>query len=198
MKTLVDSLKIRYYGHPVLRKQCLPIKKFTPLLSEVADKMFEIMRDNAGVGLAAPQVGLPWQMFVMDLGKPMVFINPQLTYSGPLLTHEEGCLSLPGIYFDVGRPRDVYIHAQKLNGKEFKVKYAGMYSRCCQHEYDHLCGQLILDKVDIFVWAEKILHLPSGVPTEEELQMMYEWEKHDVLGLPTDAEEGSQPRNKAG
>jgi peptide deformylase len=187
MKTLVDELKIRYYGHPVLRKECLPIKNFTPLLSEVADKMFEIMQTNAGVGLAAPQVGLPWQMFVIDLGKPMVFINPQLTYSGPWLTENEGCLSLPGVRIDVGRPRDVYIHAQKLNGKGFKVKYAGWHSRCCQHEYDHLCGELIIDKALPLTWAEQILHLPSGVPTEEELQMMYDWEKHDVLGLPTDA-----------
>lgn len=194
----IDDLKICYYGHPALRRDSLPIRKFTPLLGEIANKMFAIMRENKGVGLAAPQVGIPWQMFVVDLGKPMVFINPQLTCSGPWITHEEGCLSLPGIYIDVARPRDVYIHAQRLDGKEFKIKYAGMYSRCCQHEYDHLVGTLILDKCNPLLWCEKVMGLPSGVPTEQELQQYHEWEKHDAVELPIDAKEVPQPCHQAG
>lgn len=180
---MIEKLKLCRYEHPVLRRPTLPIKKFTPLLGEIADKMFEIMGTHKGCGLAAPQVGLSWQMFVMDLGKPMVFINPEVTSSGPLRSCNEGCLSLPGIDLTILRPRDAYIEWQDLNGKTFKAKYAGMYARCIQHEYDHLNATLIIDHCDPLVVARHIAYMPSGVPSEEDLQLMYEWEKHDALGF---------------
>lgn len=186
----IDDLRICHYEHPALkRSKNLQIRKFVPSLVEITNKMFSLMKENKGIGLAAPQVGIPWQMFVVCINKPIVFINPQLSYSGPSVTEKEGCLSFPNVYVDVTRTRDVYIQAQKLDGKEFKVKYSGMYSRCCQHEYDHLIGTLILHKCSPFQWYKKLMEMPLGMkmPTEQEIQQYHEWEKHDAVELSTDA-----------
>ena len=170
---MIDQLKIRHHGHPALRMKCHLIRNFTPLLSDISNKMFDLMK-GIGIGLAAPQIGIPWQMFVVDLGKPKVFINPVIK---PDLTriaiHNEGCLSLPGFKLDIPRPRDIYIEYVDLLGKPHKAKYAGMYSRCIQHEYDHLKGKLITDFGN--------LQFPQYEPTEEEIKQLIFWDKHNDL-----------------
>lgn len=181
---MLDELKLITYGHPVLRKNALPIKKFTPLIADVASKMFEIMSSKKGLGLAAPQVGLPWQIFILNINKPLVFINPVLSWdrNPRFRIDNEGCLSLPGIYLDISRPHEVYVEAFDVDGKPFKAKYAGMHARCIQHEYDHLNGMLIIDR-DVIKTAPLVMQLPSTHISEEDRELMQKWENHDVLGI---------------
>jgi len=114
--------------------------------------MLLLMHQAKGVGLAAPQVGLPWRMFVANpTGDPAddrIFINP--TFTGPSdkkHTREEGCLSLPHITGEITRPQGITIHAQDENGQPFELTRDDLAARVWQHETDHLDGVLILDKM---------------------------------------------------
>jgi peptide deformylase len=130
----------------------------------VAEAMVRIMREAEGIGLAAPQVGLDWRMFVADVPEgekrsasgeppsatngPVVYINPVLSKpTGPVEPYEEGCLSLPEIRGDVLRPPAITITALDLEGQEFTQTATGLLARCWQHEFDHLDGVLIIDKM---------------------------------------------------
>lgn len=145
------------YPHPALRWVCKPITKFTPQLKETANKMFEIMYDHKGVGLAANQIGLPWRMFVCDppLGdgtKKKVFVNPQVIIANnrPRMTEmTEGCLSMPGFFANIIRAsRDVRVEAQDLDGKPFIATYSGDFARVILHETDHLNGIVFTDYLE--------------------------------------------------
>jgi peptide deformylase len=128
--------------------------------------MIELMRESKGIGLAAPQVGLSWRMFVVEIDPeskrakakgdgpptatrgPEVYINPRLSQpASSVEAGEEGCLSIPGVYGDVLRPPTISITATALDGKEFTTTGSGLLARCWQHEYDHLDGVLILDRM---------------------------------------------------
>ncbi len=135
----------------------------------VAERMIELMRAAPGIGLAAPQVGLPWRMFVVEVATddegadpgrdaradppsatlgPEVYINPLLSgYSRDLVPMSEGCLSLPDIEGEVRRPSGVTIEATGLDGQRFTREGAGLLARVWQHEFDHLDGVLIIDKM---------------------------------------------------
>lgn len=161
----VPSVSLQIYPSRVLRQKAKPVEKVTDEVRAVAARMFEIMDEEEGIGLAAPQVGLSWRMFVLDVPEsakrgysassvpptasagPMVFINPVLRFEGPVEPMEEGCLSLPEIAGDVLRPPIVHVTAQDENGKEFSLTAGGLLSRCIQHETDHLDGVLIIDKM---------------------------------------------------
>ncbi len=130
-------------------------------------RMVDVMEEEKGIGLAAPQIGLSWRMFVLDVpevekGKdrrsadddpptasrgPMVFINPVLKFEGPVEPYEEGCLSLPDVLGEVLRPPVVTVTALDQHGKQFTIKAGGLLARCIQHETDHLDGVLIIDKM---------------------------------------------------
>ena len=158
------SLQIVSYPAPVLRKKASPVPEITEEVRAVARRMIELMHQAEGIGLAAPQVGLPWRMFVVHVPEgdersassdpisatkcPIVYINPTLTgLIGKLISHEEGCLSLPDIRGDVLRPETATIRAVGLDGKEFTQNGAGLLARCWQHENDHLDGVLIIDRM---------------------------------------------------
>lgn len=158
------SLQIVSYPSPVLRKKASPVPEVTDEVRAVARRMIELMHQAEGIGLAAPQVGLSWRMFVVHVPEgdersasgdpisatksPTVYINPTLTgLIGKLITHEEGCLSLPDIRGDVLRPEVATIRAIGLDGKEFTQNGAGLLARCWQHENDHLDGVLIIDRM---------------------------------------------------
>jgi len=144
------------YPHPALRWKCKEVAHVTPLVQEVVKKMFDIMYDYRGIGLAANQVGLPWRIFVTNFSgerdKPkeqLVFINPILKFPRPNMFGDfEGCISLPGLQLEckVPRYRNVLVEALDINGKPFRVNYGGgLPSRCVQHENDHLDGKLFVD-----------------------------------------------------
>lgn len=158
-----DRLRILTYPAPVLRDRADPVPATTPEVRAVAMRMIELMREADGVGLAAPQIGLPWRLFVADVppdserspeadpptatASPRVFLNPLVvTTEGPPEPFEEGCLSLPEIRGDVLRPPIVTVRATDLEGREFTLRCAGLLARCCQHEMDHLDGVLIIDR----------------------------------------------------
>lgn len=158
------TLHLRVHPDDVLRTKATPVGAVTENVQDVARRMLEVMHEEEGIGLAAPQVGLPWRMFVCQVptdpspepapadhaqdtaSKPLVCIDPMLTPGGPLEANEEGCLSLPDIRGDVNRPTLVTMEATGLDGKRFTIHAAGLLARCIQHETDHLDGVLIIDK----------------------------------------------------
>lgn len=146
-----ESLYIVKYPDPCLRKKTSLIPEVTPMVEAVATRMIALMHEARGVGLAAPQVGLPWRMFVANGGEPgeldRVYINPTLHEPmGDPEPAEEGCLSIPEVYGDVWRPPAITIEATGLDGKEFRCAAGGLLARVWQHEVDHLEGKLIIDR----------------------------------------------------
>jgi peptide deformylase len=146
-----NPLKIIFYPDPRLRKVSKPIKEFTPELALLAAQMLELMRASKGVGLAAPQVGKNIRLFVMNAtnqpGDDRVIINPTLTEPEGEETAEEGCLSIPDVKIDVARSKTLHLSAQDINGKPFEETQTGYVARVWQHEYDHLNGILLTDRM---------------------------------------------------
>lgn len=153
MPVAVDELAIVSYPHPVLRTIAQPVPEVTDEVVAVARRMIDLMHEARGVGLAAPQVGLPWRLFVANpTGEPgdedLVYINPQLSDPSPQTApHEEGCLSLPDIRGQVTRPIGITIQATGIDGQPFALRSDELPARIWQHENDHLDGVLILDKM---------------------------------------------------
>lgn len=158
-----SRLRILHYPAPVLLERADAVPRVTAEVRAVAERMVELMREADGVGLAAPQIGLAWRMFVADVPPaedrspeddpptatacPRVFINPVVVRTeGAAEPDEEGCLSLPEIRGDVLRPPVVTVRATGEDGHEFSLRCGGLLARCCQHEIDHLDGVLILDR----------------------------------------------------
>ncbi len=158
------TLILQIYPAPVLRKRAEPIAEVTDEVRAVAAKMIEMMRAEEGIGLAAPQAGLSWRMFVVDVPPsedrspdtdpptatrgPVVYINPALSRPvGASVPMEEGCLSLPDIRGDVLRSPVITISAIDTEGRPFSATAGGLLARCWQHELDHLDGVLIIDRM---------------------------------------------------
>lgn len=159
------KLPIVAYGDPILRKKTSEIEENYPDLKQLIDNMFETMYAAHGVGLAAPQVGLPIRLFVIDAspfaeddedgaGDPSlkefkkVFINPIIvSESGEKKGFFEGCLSIPDINEEVMRAPNVVLNYLDENFEEHEVELTGLAARVVQHEYDHLEGKLFLDKL---------------------------------------------------
>ncbi|MCB4809190.1 peptide deformylase [Tamlana sp. 62-3] len=162
-------LPIVAYGDPVLRKKATDITKDYPKLNELVDNMFETMYNAYGVGLAAPQIGLPVRMFLVDttpfaededLSKEeqvalkdfkKVFINAKITKEeGEAWVFNEGCLSIPDVREDVSRKPKITIEYLDENFKPHTETYDGLIARVIQHEYDHIEGVLFTDKLSSF------------------------------------------------
>lgn len=148
---MYEDLKIIQYPDPRLRKASKPIARIDENIAALARRMLELMRESKGVGLAAPQVGLNVRLFVMnptpDPVNDRVYINPELLEAEGSEEDEEGCLSLPGISARVVRDKFVRIRAIDLSGKEIDQKASGYEARVWQHEFDHLNGTLIIDRM---------------------------------------------------
>lgn len=149
-KRLEFSLTL--YPDPVLRKEAQPVATFDAHLAEIVAGMFDRMRASKGVGLAAPQVGLPLRILVLnptgELQDDLALINVRvLDRSGPLTLFEEGCLSFPDIYAEIKRPDRCRVEAYTLEGERFERDFEGFSSRIVQHEYDHLEGVLLVDRM---------------------------------------------------
>ena len=146
------ELKIVFYPHKTLLEVAKPLPEVTDEVREVALRMIELMHQARGVGLAAPQVGLPWRMFVAnptgDPGDDAVYINPVLSNpSAHTHTRDEGCLSLPNITGEITRPQAITIDALDINGNPIQLTSDELPARIWQHETDHLDGVLILDRM---------------------------------------------------
>ena len=152
MALRVEQLRIVHYPSAVLRTPAKPIDQVTEEVRAVAHRMLTLMHEARGVGLAAPQVGLSWRLFVVNAtgepGDDRIFINPVLADPSPE-THvrEEGCLSIPGVHADITRPIAITIHALDERGERFSLTSNDLDARVWQHEMDHLDGVLILDRM---------------------------------------------------
>jgi peptide deformylase len=144
-------LKIRKYGDPSLRRRAAPVREITPEIRRIIDDMIETMYDEVGIGLAAPQVGVPLRLMVVGDEKgaeARALVNPMIAEQGGEVTAEEGCLSLPGIFAPVTRAEWVRLEAQDLEGKPVAIRARGLAARVFQHEMDHLDGVLFIDRLD--------------------------------------------------
>lgn len=146
----MSLMTILEFPDPRLRKVAAPVAVVDDSIREILDNMIETMYDAEGIGLAATQVNVHKRMLVMDISEdhaePMIFINPEITVLDPEpMGYEEGCLSVPGYYEMVTRPRKVLIKALDRNGDPFEIEAEGILAVCIQHEIDHLDGKLFVD-----------------------------------------------------
>ena len=145
-------LDILEFPDPRLRTVAREVEKVTEQTRRLIDDMFETMYAAPGIGLAASQVDVHQRLLVIDISEdhddPMVFINPKVTILDPELgEYDEGCLSVPGFYETVNRPRRVSVTALDRDGKEFTREIEGLLAICLQHEIDHLDGKLFVDYI---------------------------------------------------
>lgn len=146
-------LEIVTYPHPTLRYVSKPIQKVDRELRRVADEMLELMYAAEGVGLAANQVDIPLRMFVVNAtgkkgeGEELVLINPVLQRPKGSAQAEEGCLSLPGIYGNVIRPKEIRLSAFDIKGNPVERTLDDFLGRVVQHEHDHLDGVMFFDRM---------------------------------------------------
>ena len=148
---MYEDLQIIQYPDPRLKKVSLPVETFDESLKALAARMFQLMREARGVGLAAPQVGQNIRMFVMnhsgDPADDRVYINPELSEAEGSEESEEGCLSLPGLNVRVVRDKNMRMRARDLEGNDIDQVESGYIARVWQHEFDHLNGTLITDRM---------------------------------------------------
>ena len=144
-------LKVRKYGDPILRGRADPIPAVTPEIKGLIADMTETMYHQVGIGLAAPQVGIPLRLIVVDENKGggvRPLINPAITGRRGSVEGEEGCLSIPGIFAPVVRAEWIRVSALDGDGSPLDFEASGLLARVIQHEIDHLDGILFIDQLD--------------------------------------------------
>jgi len=160
----IEKCRITHYPADVLAKVAEPIEKIDDNIHRLVEKMTDIMLKNKGIGLAAPQAGVPLRLFIISLDSTRenvkVYINPTVTpipaKAGTSLDSiDEGCLSVPGVYTKIRRFKKCKVTATDLDGNEFTEEAEGLYARALQHEYDHIEGMTIADRMGS---AAKITH----------------------------------------
>jgi peptide deformylase len=149
----IGPLALVEYPHPALRRKAKPVVRLDDAIRDAVARMFEVMYEAEGVGLAANQVALPYRLFVANLagrrdaGEELVFVNPALSRPRGTAVQEEGCLSLPGLRMDVRRPERIVVDAWTLDGDHVHLDLDGLLARVVQHEFDHLEGRLFTDRL---------------------------------------------------
>ena len=154
-------LDIVLYGDPILERKADPVTEFNADLEVLVEEMFDAMKRDRGIGLAAPQVSVSKRIFVVeaDDDKRRVFINPEIIMTSPeIAEYEEGCLSFPGLYFMVKRPASLRIQAFNEKGRPFVLEADGLLARVILHENDHLDGKLFIDRITPFKKERALLH----------------------------------------
>jgi peptide deformylase len=187
MDILQPPLKIVQYPHPSLRHKAVPLTAIDKKVHLIAGAMVELMYENRGLGLAAPQVGLPFQMFVANYGGDPekrelegIYINPVIIERKGSIEGEEGCLSFPKLFQKVRRARTIKAQAYNLQGQLIELEMSDLPARIWQHEVDHLHGILYIDKFG------PIARLSSrGSLREFEREIYKEQERGEI---PPDAE----------
>jgi peptide deformylase len=145
------KLEILEFPDPRLRTKARPMlaADFTPAFQQLVDDMFETMYAAPGIGLAASQVDVHQRFMVIDVSEakdaPMVFVNPEIVSHEGSQVHQEGCLSVPGIYADVSRHERIVVRALDRHGQPFELAADELLAVCVQHEMDHLEGRLFVD-----------------------------------------------------
>ena len=165
----VEKCHITHYPAEVLGKASQPVGKIDDNIRRLAAKMLDIMIDQKGIGLAAPQAGVSLRLFIISLdGKRenvRVYVNPTVKAEGSLVENEEGCLSVPGIFTKIKRYSQATVTATDLDGKTFTDKGEGLYARALQHEFDHIEGVTIVNRMPT---TARIAHRKQLKMLEEE------------------------------
>jgi peptide deformylase len=148
----LPEYELTLYPDPLLRRPCDPVSSFGEELAGIAAGMLATMHESNGVGLAAPQVGIRRRLLVMnpsgEEGDDRVLVNPEiLERTGPETAYEEGCLSFPAVYAEVRRRDRCKVRFFSVDGDEHVEEFSGFASRVVQHEYDHLEGVLLVDRM---------------------------------------------------
>ena len=167
--------EVLQFPDPRLKRVSEPIGEITDEIRELARDMCDVMYDEPGVGLAAPQLGMALRMFVIDTEwndeggerNPQVLINPEITQKEGRITWEEGCLSVPDYVADVERAAEVTVRALDLDGREFSQDASGLRSVCLQHECDHLEGVLFIDRISRLKRSLYVKKRQKQLATEE-------------------------------
>lgn len=148
----MSILPIILIPDPVLRKTSAPVERVDDDLRRLAADMLETMYDAPGVGLAAPQVGVPRRLVVLDVSgeedekKPLVMFNPEIVKLGhDMRVYEEGCLSIPDVKVEIERPASLTVRYVDRDGRTQELSADGLLATAIQHEVDHLDGRLIID-----------------------------------------------------
>lgn len=181
----------------MLRKKCALVE-LSDEHQALADDMVETMREAHGVGLAAPQIGLPIQMAVVDVSHdpecvsqlrvngseaelsdimPLVFVNPELEFGGEKVSESEGCLSIPDVRADVTRSEQLTAHLRLLDGSKITIECDGLLARAIQHEVDHLNGVLFIDRIKATAKARIRTTLRRFQQEYKESQRRKSWKK---------------------
>jgi peptide deformylase len=173
-------LKIRLYGDPCLEAKSRVVKQVGPVERMLISAMFETMTACRGVGLAAPQVGINEQIFVVDTGQEVfAAINPKIIKSTGSEVMEEGCLSIPRVLVDIKRAKNVWVEFTNEENTQVRAKLNGLVARVFLHEYDHLQGKLILDYLSPKDRTKMVAQIKKGSLTGEEKPRSLAGEKKD-------------------
>ena len=143
------AYEIRTFGDPVLTAKAAEVTDIDGKIVRIVEQMFDTLYDtDSGIGLAAPQVGIQRQIFVWDIdGEPEVIFNPVIAESDGEWTYDEGCLSIPGLYVEMVRPKKVLMTGVDIDGNEVSFEADELEARLFQHELDHLNGVLMFDRM---------------------------------------------------
>jgi peptide deformylase len=146
----VAAYQIRLFGDPVLTQRSAEVTDIDGSLSRLVSDMVETMHEAHGLGLAAPQVGVQKRLFVyqMEDREPVAIVNPTIAESRGEWEYEEGCLSIPGLFFPIVRPKEIHLTGWDLEGNEISIEADELEARCFQHELDHLDGRLLISVLD--------------------------------------------------
>jgi peptide deformylase len=147
----IEKCQITHYPAEVLTKRAEPVGEIDDNIRQLVEKMADIMLKKKGVGLAAPQAGVSLRLFIISLDgtreSVKVYINPTVTPAAELASTEEGCLSVPGVFTKIRRYKKCKVTATDLNGKKFTEEAEGLHARALQHEYDHIEGMTIVNRM---------------------------------------------------
>jgi len=147
----VEKCHITHYPAPVLGEPSQPVEKIDDTIRRLVVRMIDIMIEQKGIGLAAPQAGVPLCLFIISLdgsrNNARVYVNPTVKGEGPVVENEEGCLSVPGVYTKIKRYSKATVTATDLDGKTFTEQGEGLYARALQHEFDHIEGVTIVNRM---------------------------------------------------
>ncbi len=168
----MPSLTIRQYGDPVLKERTRDVENIDGSIASLVESMIETMYDAPGTGLAANQVGVQRRLFVYDIGDgPRTVINPQIVETDGEWVYDEGCLSVPGLSWDIVRPNAVHLVGLDLDGNEVSIEATELEGRVFQHELDHLDGILLVERLDedqrkeaLKILRSRTLNLPASDP----------------------------------
>ena len=144
------SYKIRTYGDPVLKSKAAKVTNVDGKIVRLVDDMFDTLDDSGnGIALAAPQIGVQKQVVVWDFGEePLAIVNPEIIESDGEWAFDEGCLSIPGLYVEMLRPKQVLVRGVSLDGEIIEIEADELEARMFQHEIDHLNGVLMFDRLE--------------------------------------------------